>query len=106
MLLFALATLEDALNQFRREGAFFSRRELKHLMEASQTALPWQDFAKIDEARERRNSVAHRRAFLASHECKPCLDAIETELLAWGAIAHRVRGSFEISIGAPTNDHL
>lgn len=104
LLLWAISVLESSLEQLRDERVFvFKGRGLKDLLRASQKALPWQDFAKIDRARERRDAIAHHRAFLSGGECAAYLNAIENELLAWGILEHRIKGRFGISMGTAAN---
>jgi hypothetical protein len=86
-LLFAFTVLERVLLQLRREGAFTSKSsQLGHLMEGSRKALPWSDFDLVDEARDRRNDVAHRLTVLERADTWRYVDAIETELRAWAVL--------------------
>ena len=86
-LLFAYSVLERVLRELRDEGIFSSSKELGALMANSKTVLPWQDYSKADEGRERRNDVAHRRHILERADCWKYIDAIEDELVAWGVVA-------------------
>ena len=98
LLLFAFSVFEDALLQLRDEGVFRARgNRVSDLMDGSQAALPWQDYAAVNAARERRNDVAHRRAFLRDSEIEACLMAIERELVAWRVLEHPVQGRYAIS---------
>lgn len=86
-VLFAFSVLEHALLQLRDEGVFASRKSnLEALMLGSRAALPWQDYAIVDKARNRRNDVAHRRAMLERAESWKYVSAIERELKAWRII--------------------
>lgn len=83
-LIFAYAVLADVLGQLRDEGEFSCpRSELGKLMEASQKVLRWVNFALVDEGRERRNDVAHRRMDFPREECRRYIKAIQQELIAW-----------------------
>ena len=52
-------------------------------MSSSQSALPWQNYALVDEARNRRNDIAHRREIFERGDCWKYVDAIEVELRKW-----------------------
>ena len=60
--------------------------KLKEMMKKSRHILPWQDYATVDEGREKRNGVAHRREILERASCWKYLDAIEAELVSWGIV--------------------
>ena len=97
VLLFAMSVLEDVLRQLRDEGRFASKRnEMKRLMEASRSVLPWADFTLIDEAREKRNGVAHKREFLPAGDCARYIDGIEAELVRWQVLPGRVQYDYTI----------
>ena len=98
LLVFAVAVLEEVLVELEDQGTFYSRKGLKRLMEGSQSALPWQDFAAVNHARERRNDVAHKHQFLDRGECRPFLDAIEREFIAWKILDGPVRKSYTVSL--------
>ena len=87
-LLFAFSVLEHVLLQFRDEGIFKCKsRQVGALMESSKdSVLSWENYDLVDEARERRNDIAHRRDWIEVSECLKYLDAIETELIAWEII--------------------
>jgi hypothetical protein len=86
-LLFAFSVLERVLIQLHSEGKFTSRSmQLGALMDASKSSLPWQDFALVDEARAKRNDVAHRMAVLGRGDTWRYVEAIEIELRAWAIV--------------------
>jgi hypothetical protein len=81
---FGFSIFERALVQLRDESVFVSKKSnLEALMVKSRTTLPWQDYALVDEARNRRNDVAHRRLVLERDDAWRFVDAIERELRAW-----------------------
>ena len=84
LVLFAFSVLERVLLQLRNEGQFQSTKiNLGCLMAASQNALPWQDYALVDQARGKRNDIAHRRQWIGQAEGHKYIDAIEKELTLW-----------------------
>ena len=87
MLLFAFSVLETALKQLRDEGAFAGNsNSLKRLMYSSKNNLTWIDFKLIDEARDKRNKVAHQQKTLSRADCWKYIDAIEKELVSWNIV--------------------
>lgn len=100
LLLFAVSVLEDALVALRRAGAFECRTSrLAALMAASRDALPWRDYLAVENAKLRRDGVAHRHELLKLGECAKYLDHIASELLAWKAIEHDFKGNYKFSLG-------
>src|SRR5262245_46887640 len=66
-----MSVLEDTLKQLRSEGRFrASGWNLKTLMEASRTSVPWRDYGGVDTARDRRNRAIHDRVRLPHAECR------------------------------------
>ncbi len=55
-------------------------------MAASQNALPWQDYELINNGRDARNALAHQAKLLSKADCLRFIDAIESELKAWGVV--------------------
>ncbi len=57
-------------------------------MEASKKApeIKWQDYEKIEKGKEDRNDLAHEAKLLDKNKCFEYIDAIETELKAWGVL--------------------
>jgi len=105
LLPFAFSVLEHALHQLRDEEAFTCKRStLGPMMHASKSCLPWVDFSVVDEAREKRNDLAHDRKVIPAQDCSRYLDAIETELVAWSVLPYRVKGSYSISVGGPKRE--
>jgi hypothetical protein len=83
----AFAILNDALEQFAKEGHFKCKsRFLGDLLPASEKALPWRDFALMSAGVVRRNDVAHKGKLLETVECWKYIDAIKGELSAWGIL--------------------
>jgi len=79
--------LNDALKQLEKENHFKCRSIfLTPLLEASKTALSWQDWNLIKKGVDLRNDVAHEGKLLERGECWKYIDAIKTELAAWGIV--------------------
>jgi hypothetical protein len=86
-LLFAFTVVENALLQMRDEGKFKSKSsQLGALMDNSKNKIPWTDYQKIDEARNKRNEIAHQQKWIDLELCLSYLDAIEVELINWGIL--------------------
>jgi hypothetical protein len=101
VLLFAYSVLEDSLRELNQQGVFQADNlRLATLMHSSRVSLPWLKFDLVDKGRERRNAVAHQRAYVESPECWEYVDAIEDELVAWGVLASKTKGNYAITIGA------
>lgn len=91
VLLFAFSVFEDVLKQLKAEKYFISdNNNLGNLMHKSQNHLPWQNFTLVDEARERRNEIAHDQTIFPRDDCWKYIDAIENELVQWGVIKCQV----------------
>jgi hypothetical protein len=98
LLVFAVSVLQDTLKQLRKQKVFACEGDgLERLMKASTGTLPWQNFGKIKEIKNRRNRAAHERVFLRSGQCAQYLDAIENELLAWRVLEHPIKGTYNLS---------
>ena len=86
-LLFAFTVLEHVLQQLCKEGHFIcNSRFVGPLMSASQNDLVWVDYTLIDEARRKRNDIAHHQQWIEIDDCKRYLDAIENELNNWNIL--------------------
>jgi hypothetical protein len=82
--LHASGVLNNVLAQLRDEGAFRSGgRTLGHLLNDSQNALPWTNYALVREGVDRRNKVAHEGELLSRHDCRKHINAIRDELRGW-----------------------
>ena len=87
VLLFAFSVFEDVLKQLKSKKYFTSdNNNLGNLMHKSRNHLPWQDYILVDEAREKRNEIAHDQAIFPRDDCWKYIDAIENELVQWGVI--------------------
>jgi len=87
--LLAYATLEQVLEEFACEGTIPPPKEKPTLhtrMHASQSHLPWQSFATVDDGKTRRNALAHDATLLSEEECLHYIYTIEDELVAWSII--------------------
>ncbi len=86
-LLFAFSVIENTLSQLRDEGVFNSNSsQLGTLMEKSKNKLPWIDYSLIDEARIKRNEIAHQQKWIDLELCLSYLDAMEVELINLGVL--------------------
>jgi hypothetical protein len=87
VLLFGFSVLEDVLKQLRDEDQFNEKSNMVgKLMFASRDFISWSDFELINEAREKRNDIAHDQKIIYRDDCWKYIDAIETELVSWGII--------------------
>ena len=83
----AFGVLNDILLTLRDEGHFECKSNfLGALLAASETSVPWTDFATIKKGVGRRNDVAHRADLLGRGECWEYVDAIKAELSSWGVV--------------------
>jgi hypothetical protein len=83
----AFAVLNDVLEQLALEGHFNCKsRFLGALVQNSEKALLWRDFALVSVGVDRRNDVAHRGQLLDREECWKYVDAIKSELSGWGIL--------------------
>ena len=83
----AFAVLNDVLEQLSDEGHFRCKSIfLGELLRNSEKTLPWQDYALISAGAGRRNDVAHRGELLERGDCWKYVDAVKTELSAWGVL--------------------
>ena len=99
VLLFAYSVLENVLEQLRDEGVLASKSaNIGPLMKASKDVLPWCDYALVDQGREQRNRIAHRREFLARAEVWRYIDGIECELIGWRVLDGPVRGEYSVTM--------
>lgn len=100
-LLFAFSVFEKVLVQLRDEGCFAcSSWMVGKLMAASETLLPWADYALVTSARDARNGLAHDKKTLPRTETWMYINAIEVELIAWGVLPGPVSASYTISRAA------
>jgi len=85
----AYAVLDQVLAELISQGTFQCAGKNPPLgikMEASQNAIPWQDYNHIKNGKEARNFLAHEARLLNKDKCLEYVDAIETELRAWGVL--------------------
>jgi hypothetical protein len=84
----AFSLLDEVLGALAAQGAFPVGRGamLGAKMDASQNAIPWNDYASIHAAKERRNELAHRGLLIPKSDCLEMVDAISAELKKWRAI--------------------
>ena len=83
----AYSVLNDTLKQLAKEGHFPCKSIfLGALLDASEIALPWKNFALIKKGADRRNDVAHHGNVLPRTECWKYIDAIRDELRKWRVV--------------------
>lgn len=83
----AFAVLNDVLEQLASEGHFSCKSHfLGALLAKSEKALPWCDYMLISAGLKLRNDVAHRGHLIERGDCWRYIDAVKTELSAWGII--------------------
>ncbi|MGY6274169.1 hypothetical protein [Methylomonas sp. MgM2] len=76
--LLAYSVLDGVLSEIIQQGVFTCRSwMLGKKMEASVTAISWQDYNLIAEGREKRNRLAHDSVLLSKVECLQYIHAIE-----------------------------
>ena len=86
-LIHAFSVLNDVLEQLSFEGRFVCKsRFLGALIESSEKVLPWQDIVAIKAGVKDRNEIAHKGSLLTRGVCWQHIEAIKTELHAWGVI--------------------
>lgn len=86
-LFLAYSVLDNVLSQLRDQGLFACQSwMLGKKMVASKQVLPWQNYALIDQGRDRRNDLAHQAIYVPRAECKKYITAVGAELKAWGIV--------------------
>lgn len=86
-LVLAYAVLDQVLNKLRDQGVFACKdKRLGPKMVASKNALQWQDYTLVDNGRDARNDLAHETKLASKVDCFRFIDAVESELKAWGII--------------------
>jgi hypothetical protein len=102
ILLFAFSVLESTLKQMRAEEVFHSKSDkLNSMMSSSRSVISWVDFATINQAREKRNEIAHDAKFVTREKVERYIDSIESELLSWRIFGTKpkVRYSINLAVG-------
>ena len=83
----ALAVFNDTLEAMKNEGRFkCGTRNLGHLLKAAKHELDWVDYKLIKEAVSKRNGVAHHGELVPRGDCWKFIDAVKSELIAWGIV--------------------
>jgi len=86
-LVLAYAVLDEVLDALIAQGVFSCKSwMLGAKMAASKAALPWQNYALVDQGKTARNDLAHEAKLADKAQCLKFVDAIELELKAWGVI--------------------
>ncbi len=62
------------------------RTPLGTLVQNSEHALPWRNYALIVKIVEDRNALAHRAKIIRRRNCWRYIGAIEKELVQWGIV--------------------
>ena len=100
ILIFAFSVLEDGLKVLVQKGVFSSKKiNISGLMAASKELIPWRSYETINDIRILRNEIAHERRLISSDECTDYLDSIENELVGWGCLDYKYKGTYTISVG-------
>ncbi len=84
----AFGVLNDVLQRLALERDFgYKGRELGRLVQSSErAALPWKNLDAIRKGIKARNGVAHKGALVPRGECWNHIEAVKSELDAWGVI--------------------
>ena len=78
------SVLNDTLEQLASEGKFSCKSIfLGKLLAASESEIPWADYALIKSGAGFRNDVAHHGTLIPRSECWIYIDAIKAELSLW-----------------------
>jgi hypothetical protein len=86
-LVLAFAVLDEVLDALIAQGIFSCRSwMLGAKMTASKGAVPWQNYALVEQGKTARNELAHQAKLLDKAQCLGFVDAIEVELRAWAVI--------------------
>jgi hypothetical protein len=86
-LLLAVDVLGQVLLQFRDEGRYpCNKSHVGPLMDASHTALDWENWQVLREIVRRRNKVAHDGELFDAEKRLADIELIETQLGAWGIL--------------------
>lgn len=86
-LVLAYAVLDRVLSEIRDQGTFTCNSwKLGAKIVASQNALPWQDYDLVDNGKRARNELAHQAKLSSKVDCLRFIDAVESELKAWGLV--------------------
>ena len=102
VLLFAFSVLEDLLKQVKKEHELNCRSQLKPMMKASRSVLPWANFDTVDEGRECRNRLAHEQVIPPRKESWKYIEAIEAEFIAWEILDGPIKAEYTITRGQLT----
>lgn len=85
----AYAILDQVLGELIGQGTVQCARKrplLGDKMAASINVLPWQNYKLVETGKNARNELAHEAKLLGKSNCFVYIDAIETELKAWGVL--------------------
>ena len=87
-LVLAYGVLDHVLNELHDQRAFTCKRKKPGLGEkmGSSKLLPWQNYDLVDNGRVARNDLAHQATLSNKADCLRFIDAIESELKAWGVV--------------------
>lgn len=85
----AFSLLDEVLGDLAGQGIFTPppNAMLERKMKASRHVLPWVDYAAVNNARKRRNALAHKGTLIPKSDCLRFVGLIGTELKAFGAIS-------------------
>jgi len=103
LLPFGFSVLEHTLQQMRDEGTIVCKSsQLKALMLASKSAIPWSDYQAVDSGREVRNKLTHEQLIPSHVDTFRILDELESELIAWRVLKGPVKYEYTLSVGRAT----
>ncbi len=86
-LLLAFDVLKQTLAKAKAEKLFKCKGDsLGALMDCAGQTLEWTNWKKMDEAKDRRNEIAHDGALFDQKQCLKDIDSIENQLSAWKII--------------------
>lgn len=97
----AYAVLDQVLDELIDQGAFKKPRGRRPMLGAKMTAsaadLQWTDYDLVAKGKDARNDPAHEAKLLAKADCFRFVDAVESELKAWGVIRAGETGEYRRS---------
>jgi len=83
----AYTVLDGVLEQLKNEGVFSCNTWMLGVkMEKSRDKIPWNNYDLINSGKNARNDLAHKAITINKTDCLKYIEAIETELKAWGIL--------------------
>lgn len=88
LLVQAYGALENALRHLRDDEVFPCRSSaLGHLMAASESRLPWINYAFVDQGRLYRNRLVHEMQTVRAFTVLEYVRAVQEELKVWASLS-------------------